>query len=101
MLDGMMEQHAEQGVDHVANLLLFAALWMDVGHRNEPLLPHGHLEHGASVLPIAVAQQGHILQEQLLHIDQGLGLLGLPNQGGHHLEDHWMGKENDIINKGK
>ena len=33
----------EEGEDHVGNLLLLRVLGVDVGQRDQPLLPHGHL----------------------------------------------------------
>lgn len=75
MLDGMVQQHPEQRVDHVGDLLLLSILGMDVCHGYQPLLPHRHLQHSASVLPVVVAKQRHVRQEQLLHLQELFRLL--------------------------
>ena len=36
---------------------------------NEEYLPDGHLQDCASVLSVVVAQQSHVREEQLLHLD--------------------------------
>ena len=37
-LDRVVEQHAEEGEDHVGDLLLLGVLGVDVGQGDEPLL---------------------------------------------------------------
>ena len=39
-LDRVVEQHAEEGEDHVRDLLLLGVLGVDVGQGDEPLLQH-------------------------------------------------------------
>ncbi len=55
-----------------------------------------YLKNGSSVFSVVVAEEGHVRQEQLLHLLQGRTRLGLPDQRGHHFQDHW--KKKDIIN---
>ena len=45
ILDGVMEKHAEERHDHVSDLLLFRVVGVDVGHGEQPVLPHRHLQH--------------------------------------------------------
>jgi hypothetical protein len=45
-------------------------------------LPDGHLKDGPSVLPVGAAEQGHVGQEQPLHLHQGTKRTGKgQNQG--------------------
>lgn len=44
MLDGMVQQDAEDVVDHLCNLLLLRVLWVNVAQREHPVLPHRALE---------------------------------------------------------
>ena len=44
-LHGVMQQHAEQRHDHVGDALLLFVVRVDVGHGEEPVLPHRHLQH--------------------------------------------------------
>ena len=60
----------------------------DVGHGYEPLLPDGHLEHGAPILAVVVAQKGHVCEEDLLDLEQGLRRFRLADQRRHHFEHH-------------
>lgn len=50
----------EQRINHIRYFLLFAILRMNVSHCDEPFLPHRHLQNGATILAIVVAQQCHI-----------------------------------------
>ena len=40
VLDGVVEQHAEERHDHVSDLLLLGVVGVDVGHGEQPVLPH-------------------------------------------------------------
>lgn len=75
VLDRVMQEHAEQRVHHVRDLLFFRVLRVDVSHGYQPFLPHGHLQNRATILAVVVAEQRHIRQEQLLHLQQLFRLL--------------------------
>ena len=79
VLDSMVQKHAKQRVHHVRDLLLFRVLRVNVGHGYQPFLPYRHLQNSSPILSIVVAQQCHIREEQLLHLEQLLRLLWLSN----------------------
>ena len=44
VLDGVVEQDAEDGVHHLGDLVLLAVPGVDEAQREHPLLPHGALQ---------------------------------------------------------
>ena len=51
-------------------------------------LPDGHLEDGPPVLPVVVAEERHVGEEELLDLLQPRAGLRLTDERGHHLQDH-------------
>ena len=49
VLDGMMKQHAEQRHHQLSHLLFLVTAWIDVSHREQPVLPYRHLKHGPDI----------------------------------------------------
>lgn len=58
VLDGMVEQNAEDVVNHLGDLLLVRVLGVDVAEGEHPVLPHGTLEQ-ASARRIAAQSIGN------------------------------------------
>lgn len=44
ILDGVVEQNAEDGVHHLGDFLLLAVFWIDEAQREHPVLPYGALQ---------------------------------------------------------
>ena len=88
VFDCVMEERAEKRVDHVRDQVLVGCSRGHVGHRDEPLLPDGHLEDGASILTVVVAQEGHVREENLFELHERFARLGLADERCHHFEDH-------------
>ena len=48
-LDGVVQQHAEQRHHHLGHLVLVRVLRVHVRHREQPVLPHRHLQHRPAI----------------------------------------------------
>ncbi len=67
VFDGVVQKRSEKSEDHIRESRLVLIPRVDVGHRDEPLLPHGHLQHRSTILATRIAQTRHVLEEEPLH----------------------------------
>ena len=64
VLDGVVEQDAEDGVHHLRDLLLLAVPRADVGQGQHPLLPHGALQE----TPVHAHARTHTRTHRPMHV---------------------------------